>query len=363
MVQAAGRIHGFEPTGNFAEVRMTSQLLKHWITRRGWLAAVALSTLLGACAPMAPAPVADPLPSWNDGPNKQRIIDFVRAVSTEGSKDFVPPAERIAVFDNDGTLWLEYPLYTQVRFVFDRIRALAPMHPEWKDKEPYKSVIAGDVKGAMAGGSKGLFEMLLVAQSGTTPGEFETLVAQWITASKDERFKRPYTELSYQPMQEVLRYMRANDFRTYIVSGGTTDFMRGFAQGVYGIPSEQVIGTRQKFAFEVKDGAPMVKMLPELEFNDDKEGKPIAIAQIIGKRPIAAFGNSDGDLQMLQWTTAGPGKRLGMFVHHDDAVREYAYDRNSSIGKLAEGLDQYKAKGWGLISMKNDWKVIFPPQK
>ncbi len=342
---------------------MTGKLLQDLISRRSWLAAVALSTLMLGCAPMAPAPATDPLPSWNDGPNKQRIVEFVHSVSTEGGKDYVPPAERIAVFDNDGTLWLEYPLYTQVRFVFDRIRALAPMHPEWADKEPYKAVIAGDIKGAMASGSKGLFEMLLAAQSGATPTEFESLVAQWIAASNDERFKRPYTELTYQPMQELLRYMRANGFKTYIVSGGTVDFMRGFAETVYGIPSEQVIGTRQKFAFEVKDGMPMVKMLPELEFNDDKEGKPIAIAQIIGKRPIAAFGNSDGDFQMLQWTTAGTGKRLGMFVHHDDAVREYAYDRHSSIGKLAEGLDQYKAKGWGLISMKNDWKLIFPPEK
>jgi phosphoglycolate phosphatase-like HAD superfamily hydrolase len=332
-------------------------------TRRGWLAAVALSALLGACAPMVPAPGVDPLPSWNEGANKQRIVEFVRAVSTEGGKDFVPATERIAVFDNDGTLWLEYPLYTQVRFVFDRIRELAPQHPEWKDKEPYKSVIAGDIKGAMAGGSKGLFELVLAAQSGTTPAEFELIVRQWIQASKDPRFKRPYTELSYQPMQELLRYLRANGFKTYIVSGGTVDFMRAFTDPVYGIPSEQVIGTRQKFAFELKDGQPVVRMLPAIEFNDDKEGKPIAIAQIIGKRPIAAFGNSDGDFQMLQWTTAGAGKRLGMFVHHDDAAREYAYDRDSSIGTLANGLDQYQDRGWGLISMKNDWKVIFAPAK
>ncbi len=290
---------------------------------------------------MAPAPVADPLPSWNDGPNKQRIIDFVRAVSTEGSKDFVPPAERIAVFDNDGTLWLEYPLYTQVRFVFDRIRALAPLHPEWKDKEPYRSVIAGDMKGAMASGSKGLFEMLLAAQSGATPAEFEGLVAQWIAASKDERFKRPYTELTYQPMQEVLRYMRANGFRTFIVSGGTVDFMRGFAEATYGIPSEQVIGSRQKYAFEVKDGTPRVKMLAELEFNDDKEGKPIAIAQIIGKRPIAAFGNSDGDFQMLQWTTAGPAQAPG----HVRAPRR----RGARVRLRPQFVDRQAGRGTGPI--------------
>ncbi len=342
---------------------MPSTMLSHPITRRGWLAALALSTVLGACAPLVPATGADALPSWNDGPNKARIVQFVRAVSTEGSQDFVAPADRIAVFDNDGTLWLEYPLYTQVRFVFDRIRALAPQHPEWRDKEPYKSVIAGDIQGAMAGGTPALLEMLGAAQSGSTTFEFEAVVKQWIDASNDPRFRRPYTELSYQPMQEVLRYLRANGFKTYIVSGGTVDFMRAFAEPVYGIPNEQVIGSRQKFAFELKDGQPTVQMMAPLEFNDDKEGKPIAIAQLIGKRPIAAFGNSDGDFQMLQWTTAGGGARLGMLVHHDDAVREYAYDRDSSIGRLAVGLDQYQAMGWGLISMKNDWKIIFPPTK
>lgn len=334
------------------------------LTRRRWLVAVCASLVLGACAPMATAPSgADPLPSWNDGPNKQRIVAFVKAITTEGGKDYVAPADRIATFDNDGTLWLEYPLYTQVRFVFDRIRELAPQHPEWKNKEPFKSVIAGDMKGALASGEKGLFEMVLAAQSGITTEEFAALSKQWIAASKDERFKRPYTELTYQPMQEVLRYMRANGFKTFIVSGGSVGFMRGFAQETYGIPNEQVIGTRQKLVFDVKDGKPSVIMLAALEFNDDKQGKPVAIAAIIGKRPIAAFGNSDGDFQMLQWTTAGPGARLGMLVHHDDAAREYAYDRNSSIGKLAEGLDQYRAMGWGLISMKNDWKVIFPPMK
>jgi phosphoglycolate phosphatase-like HAD superfamily hydrolase len=330
------------------------------LTRRRWLAAVGASLALAACAPMASAPSgADPLPSWNDGANKQRIVEFVKAVTTEGGKDYVVPGDRIATFDNDGTLWLEYPLYTQVRFVFDRIRQLAPQHPEWKDKEPYKSVIAGDLRGAAAGGEKGLFEMLLVAQSGMTTEAFAEISRQWVLASKDARFKRPYNELTYQPMQEVLSYMRANGFKTFIVSGGSVEFMRGFTQDTYGIPNEQVIGTRQKLAFEVKDGKPMVMMLPQIDAVDDKQGKPINIAAIIGKRPIAAFGNSDGDFQMLQWTTAGSGKRLGMLVHHDDAVREYAYDRDSSIGRLAEGLDQYQAMGWGLISMKNDWNKVF----
>ena len=334
------------------------------LTRRRWLAAVAASIALSACAPMAPAPSGtDPLPSWNEGANKQRITDFVKAVTTEGSKDYVAPADRIATFDNDGTLWLEYPMYTQVVFVFDRIRALAPQHPEWKTTEPYKSLLAGDMKGVMVSGTRGLLEMLGAAQSGTTPEEFEGIVKQWLQTGKDARFKRPYTELTYQPMQELMAYLRANGFKTYIVSGGTVDFMRAFTLPAYGVPNEQVIGSRQKFAFEVKGGKPSVQMQAPLEFNDDKEGKPIAIAQIIGKRPIAAFGNSDGDFQMLQWTTAGSGKRLGMFVHHDDAVREYAYDRQSAVGKLDEGLNQYQAMGWGLISMKNDWKTIFSPAK
>lgn len=333
------------------------------LTRRRWLAAVGAAIALAACAPMPSAPVADPLPSWNEGANKQRIVDFVKAVTSEGGKDYVAPAERIAVFDNDGTLWLEYPMYTQVLFVFDRIRTLAPQHPEWKAKEPFKSLLAGDMKGVMAGGTEGLLELVGAAQSGVTPDEFEVIVKQWLAAAKDARFKRPYTELTYQPMQEVLRYLRANGFKTYIVSGGTGDFMRAFTEPVYGIPNEQVIGSRQKFAFEVKGGQPMVTMLPPLEFNDDKAGKPVAIAQIIGKRPIAAFGNSDGDFQMLQWTTAGQGRRLGMLVHHDDAAREYAYDRESAVGKLADGLDQYRDLGWSLISMKNDWKVVFAPPR
>ena len=334
------------------------------LTRRRWLAAVGASLALAACAPMATAPSgADALQSWNDGVNKQRIVDFVKAVTTEGGKDYVAPGDRIAVFDNDGTLWLEYPMYTQVLFVLDRIRELAPQNPRWKDQEPFKAAIAGDMKGVAATGTKGLIELVGAAQSGSTPEEFERVVAQWMQTAKNARFGRPYNELTYQPMQEVLRYLRANGFKTYIVSGGTVDFMRAFTEKTYGVPNEQVIGSRQKFVFEVKDGKPMVMMQPALEFNDDKEGKPIAIAQIIGKRPIAAFGNSDGDFQMLQWTTAGSGRRLGMIVHHDDAVREYAYDRDSPVGKLVEGLDQYQAMGWGLISMKDDWKVIFAPAK
>jgi phosphoserine phosphatase len=343
---------------------MSIKPLQSWISRRRWLAAVALSAALAACAPVPKAvPPGDPLPSWNEGANKQRIVDFVRAVGTEGGKDFVAPEQRIAVFDNDGTLWLEYPVYTQVLFVFDRIRAMAPQHPEWKNKEPYKSVIAGDLKGAMASGEKGLFEMLLVAQSGVSTEAFVAEVRRWIATAQDPRFKRAYDTLTYQPMLELLQYLRASGFKTYIVSGGTVEFMRAFAERTYGIPPQQVLGTRQKLAFEAKDNGSSIQMLPQIDFVNDKSGKPENIEALLGRRPIAAFGNSDGDLPMLQWTTAGPGLRLGMIVHHDDALREYAYDRNSSVGRLADGLDKYQAMGWGLISMKNDWKVIFPPLK
>jgi phosphoserine phosphatase len=332
------------------------------IPRRRWLAAVALSALLVACAPMpGAAPFGDPLPAWNEGVNKQRIIDFVRAVSTEGSNDFVPAEDRIAVFDNDGTLWLEYPLYTQFVFVLDRVKELAPQHPEWKDKEPYRSVIAGDLKSALASGERGLFEMLLAVQSGMSTTAFDAEVRKWIGQAQDPRFKRHYDTLTYQPMQELLRYLRANGFKTYIVSGGTVEFMRAFAERTYGVPPEQTIGTRQKLAFELKGKGTEVQMLPQIEFVNDKAGKPVSIEALIGRRPIAAFGNSDGDFQMLQWTSTAPGRRLSMIVHHDDAVREYAYDRDSPIGRLAEGLDQYRSLGWGLISMKNDWKIIFPP--
>jgi haloacid dehalogenase-like hydrolase len=333
-----------------------------FISRRRWLAAAALGTLLSACAPLpTAAPAADPLPSWNDGANKQRIVAFVRAVSTEGSRDHVAPAERIAVFDNDGTLWVEYPMYTQFVFVLDRIRALAPQRPEWKDKEPFKSVLAGDMRAVAAGGEKALIELLLAAQSGTDAAAFEAEVGRWLKDARDPRFKRPFDTLTYQPMLELLRYLQANGFKNYIVSGGSVEFMRAFTERVYGVPPERVLGTRQKAAFDVKTSGAQITMQPQIDFVNDKDGKPVNIQAVIGRRPIAAFGNSDGDFQMLQWTTGGPGARLGMIVHHDDAVREYAYDRNSSIGRLAEGLDKHQAMGWGLISMKNDWKRIFPP--
>jgi hypothetical protein len=252
-------------------------------------------------------------------------------------------------------------VYTQLMFVFDRILSIAPQRPEWKDKEPYRSVIAGDLRAALASGEKGLFEMLLTAQSGMSTDAFIAEVGRWLATAKDPRFKRGYDTLNYQPMLELLQYLRANGFKTYIVSGGTVEFMRAFAERVYGVPPPQVLGTRQKLAFEVKGDGSSIQMLPQIDFVNDKDGKAVNIEALLGRRPIAAFGNSDGDLQMLQWTTTGPGARLGMIVHHDDAAREYAYDRNASVGRLAEGLDRYQAMGWGLISMKNDWKVIFPP--
>ena len=287
-------------------------LLTALISRRRWLAAAALSGLLAACAPMPGAmPAGDPLPSWNEGANKQRIVAFVRAVTSEGGKDYVAPEERIAVFDNDGTLWLEYPMYTQFVFVLDRVRALAPQHPEWKEKEPYKSVIAGDLRTALASGEKGLFEMLLAVQSGMSTDDFDREVRNWLAKAQDTRFKRHYDTLTYAPMLELLSYLRANGFKTYIVSGGTVEFMRAFAERTYGVPPQQVLGSRQKLAFEVKGQTSMVTMQPQLEFVNDKEGKPVNIEALIGRRPIAAFGNSDGDFQMLQWTTTGKGAAPG----------------------------------------------------
>ena len=332
------------------------------IGRRRWLAAALLCTLLAACAPMPGAmPSGDPLPSWNEGANKQRIVAFVKAVSTGGGQDYVAPDERVAVFDNDGTLWLEYPMYTQFVFVLDRIKAMAPQHPEWKDEEPFRSAMAGDMKGVMASGEKGLVELLLTAQSGMSTDAFDAEVRKWLAKAQDPHFKRRYDTLVYQPMLEVLRWLRANGFKTYIVSGGTVEFMRAFAERSYGVPPQQVIGTRQKLAFEVEGNDTHIAMQPRMDFVNDEAGKPVSIEAIIGRRPLAAVGHSDGDVQRLPWTPPSKGPRLGMIVHHDDAAREYAYDRDSSIGRLAEGLDKYQTMGWGLISMKNDWMIIFPP--
>jgi phosphoserine phosphatase len=309
------------------------------------------------------AMAADPLPSWNDGRAKQSIITFVEKVTKPGSPDFVPVPERIATFDNDGCLWAEQPMYFQAFFIFDRIQALAPQHPEWKDQEPFASVLKGDLKSALAGGERALMEMAMATHAGMTTEEFETIVMDWLATAKHPTTKRPYTEMVYQPMLEVLAYLRANGFKTFIVSGGGIEFMRPWTEKVYGIPPEQVVGSSIKTKIEIRDGKPVLVRLPELNFIDDKAGKPVGINQHIGRRPIAAFGNSDGDLQMLQWTAAGKGARLCLYVHHTDAEREWAYDRESHIGKLDNGLDEAKAKGWTVVSMKDDWKTIFFPEK
>ena len=312
---------------------------------------------------LATAQTADSLPSWKDGKTKQSIIDFVTKVTKEGSPDFVPPEERIATFDNDGTLWAEQPMYVQLVFALDRVKTLAPQHPEWKDQEPFASLLKGDVKGALAGGEHAILEILMATHAGMTTEEFETIVKDWIATAKHPTTKRPYTEMVYQPMLELLAYLRANDFKTFIVSGGGIEFMRPWTEKVYGIPPEQVIGSSIKTRFESPDGKPVLVRLPELNFMDDKEGKPVGINQHIGRRPIAAFGNSDGDLQMLQWTTAGQGPRFALYVHHTDAEREWAYDRKSSIGRLDKGLDEAREKGWTVLDMKQDWKIIYPFEK
>ena len=306
---------------------------------------------------------SDLLPSWNEGKARQSIIDFVAKVTREDSPDFVPPAERIATFDNDGTLWSEQPMYFQLMFAIDRVKALAPLHPEWKDKEPFASLLKGDVNTALAGGEHAMLEIVMATHAGNTTEEFETIVKDWLATARHPTTKRPYTEMVYQPMLELLAYLRANGFKTFIVSGGGIEFMRPWSERVYGIPPEQVIGSSIKVKFEIRDNKPVLVRLPELDFFDDKEGKPIAIHQQIGRRPIAAFGNSDGDLQMLQWTTAGQGPRFALYVHHTDTEREWAYDRNSSIGRLDKGLKEAKAKGWTVVDMKQDWKVIYPFEK
>ncbi len=328
------------------------------------LAAAALPITLAACAPLrGAAPGADPLPSWSEGAAKQRIVAFVDTVTTEGGKDYVAPAERIAVFDNDDTLWAEQPMYFQFSFAPDRVKALAPQHPEWKGKEPFASLLKGDVPAALAGGARALLDIVMATHAGMTTDEFAALVKAWAATAKHPTTQRCFVDMVYQPMLELLAYLRANGFKTFIVSGGGIELMRPWTEQAYGIPPEQVIGSSIKTKFELRDGQPVLIRLPELNFIDDKEGKPAAINLHIGRRPIAAFGNSDGDFQMLQWTTAGSGARLGMLVHHDDAAREFAYDRESSVGRLARGLDQYQAMDWGLISMKNDWKVVFAPAK
>jgi hypothetical protein len=302
----------------------------------------------------------DPLPSWNESPSKNAIIDFVEATTGSGSESFIPEKDRITVFDNDGTLWSEQPIYFQVAFAMDRVKEMSDDHPEWQTEQPFKALLEGDVKTALAGGEEALLEIIMSSHSGMTTKEFEQTVKDWINSAFHPKTGKLYKEMVYQPMLEVLNYLRENGFKTFIVSGGGIDFMRPWTEEVYGIPPDQVVGSSGKVKFEFINGQPVLLKLPEINFIDDKEGKPVGIHQFIGKKPIAAFGNSDGDLAMLQWTAAGEGKQLMVYIHHTDTEREWAYDRESHIGKLDKGLDEAHEKGWTVVDMKNDWKVIYP---
>jgi phosphoglycolate phosphatase-like HAD superfamily hydrolase len=301
----------------------------------------------------------DPLPSWNDTGPKKAIVRFVQTVTDKESPNFVPREKRIATFDNDGTLWPEQPMYFQVFFMADRVRALAPQHPEWKTQEPFASLLKGDMKGVAAGGEKGLVQLLAATHAGMTTEEFEKSVTDWIATAKHPKTGKPFTSMVYQPMLELLAYLRANGFKTYIVSGGGIEFMRPWTEKTYGIPPEQVVGSSGGLQYELRDGKPVIVKLPTVVLKDDNVGKPVGIQRHIGRRPIAAFGNSDGDLQMLQWTCIAEGARLCLYVHHTDAGREWAYDRDSHIGKLDKGLDEAKDRGWTVVDMKSDWKIIF----
>ena len=329
------------------------------LTGAGAALAAALACALAVATTAAQA-ATDPLPSWNDGAAKQSIVSFVERVTKPGGLDFVPVPERIATFDNDGTLWAEQPFYFQLAFALDRVKALAPQHPEWKDEEPFRSLLRGDLKSALAGGEPAILQIVMATHAGMTTEQFETIVNDWTATAKHPKSGRLYTEMVYQPMLEVLTYLRANGFKTFIVSGGGVEFMRPWAEKVYGIPPEQVIGSSIKTKFELRDGKPVLARLPEVNFIDDKAGKPVGIQMHIGRRPLMAFGNSDGDLQMLQWTTAGAGPRFALLVHHTDAEREWAYDRASSIGRLDTALDEARVKGWTVVSMKDDWRRVFP---
>jgi phosphoserine phosphatase len=311
----------------------------------------------------SPAGATEPLPSWNDGQAKRAVVAFVEKVTKEGGPGFVPATERIAVFDNDGTLWSEQPTYVQLAFTLDRIKALAGAHPEWRGNPLFKAAVEGDLKVVLAGPTRDRFELLAGAYAGMTSDEFEQIVINWLAKARHPRFGRSYTELVYQPMLELLCYLRANGFKTYIVSGGGVDFLRPWTARVYGIPPEQVIGSAINERYEVRDGRPVLVRLPEIAFIDDGAGKPVGIRRAIGRRPIAAFGNSDGDYEMLRWTTAGPGPRLGLIVHHTDAAREWAYDRESPVGRLVRALDDAPKYGWIVADMKSDWKLIYPFQK
>ena len=302
----------------------------------------------------------DPLPSWNDGSAKTAILGFVAAVTEKGGKDYVEPAERIAVFDHDGTLWVEYPMYTQILFAFERVKKIAPQHPEWKTTQPFKALLAGDMKTVGASGMKGIMEIIIATHSGMTAEEFEQEASNWLATAKHPKFKRLYSRCIYQPQLELLAYLRANGFKNFIVSGGGIQFMRPITEKNYGIPPEQVVGSSAVAEFQIKTGKPEIIRMPKINFVNDKAGKPVGIYQHIGRRPILAFGNSDSDMQMIEYTMAGEGRRLGLFVHHTNGEREYAYDRKSHVGTLDKALDRAAARGWIIVDMKKDWKKVFP---
>jgi phosphoglycolate phosphatase-like HAD superfamily hydrolase len=309
-------------------------------------------------APLAAA--QDALPSWNDGASKRAIVAFVAQVTKAGTPDFVPVPQRIATFDNDGTLWVEQPIYTQFAFAFDRVKLLSAGHPEWKNTEPFASLLDGDIERALAGGEEALVQVLAATHAGMTTESYDRIAREWLRTKRDGRFKREYSKLVYQPMLELLNYLRANGFKTFIVSGGGVEFIRAYAEEAYGIPPEQVIGSSGRLKYQMRGDVPELLKLPAVDVVNDKDGKVVSIQKVIGRRPIAAFGNSDGDLQMLEWTAAGKGARLALLVHHTDAAREWAYDRESKIGGLDKALDAAIAKKWVVVSMKDDWNTIFP---
>lgn len=330
--------------------------------KRVWRTGTLALVLASSCLVNSRADEADPLPSWNAGSRKQAIFDFVAKVTNENGPDFVPIADRIAVFDNDGTLWCEQPVYVQAVFVRDRLLALAPSHPEWRTTPPYQAVLEGSREALAALGEKGIVELLMATHAGMTTDAFAKIARDWIATARHPRFNRLYTECVYQPMIELLRYLRENGFKTYIVSGGGVEFMRAWTEPVYGIPPEQVVGSTIKTEYRLEGDTPVLMRLPQIDFIDDKAGKPIAIGKFIGKKPIAAIGNSDGDYEMLRYVTSGPGARLGMIVHHTDPEREYAYDRDSKIGRLARALDEAPERGWWIVDMKSDWNAVFAPE-
>jgi len=360
-------------TSGFPSPRLSGEARRRGLIRWAGTAVLALQLTTLGCArtsdtgatkraePGGGAPAAaDPLPSWNDTAPRKAIVEFVERVTKPGSPDFVPVPERIATFDNDGTLWAEQPIYVQAQFIVDRVKVLAPQHPEWKTKEPFASLLQGDMKGVVAVGEKGLMELMAATHTGMTTEEFARTVGDWIATARHPKTGRLHTEMVYQPMLELLAYLRTNGFKTFIVSGGGIEFMRPWTERVYGIPPEQVVGSNVRLKFEMRDGMPVLMKLPAIDLIDDQEGKPVGIERHIGRRPIAAFGNSDGDLQMLQWAAAGTGPRFSLIVHHTDAEREWAYDRDSHVGRLDRALGEAATRGWTVVSMKDDWKTIFP---